>query len=764
MRLLWINEHASFIGGCERYIADTALLLKEKGIVSTLLYDPNKPVDPSLLASFDEAFPLVNLKDQLASLNPDLIFLHQFWDTSQYQYLIKHPAPVIRFYHDYRIFCLRKFKITTIKKKPCKKIAGPVCIPCLGFINRASNPLGFTIKTLNDLYNEQAADRLFDGFLVGSSYMQDHTVAHGFPPEKVKMIPLYARRPEEIPHVKRERNLIAYAGQLVRGKGLDVAIEALKELPSEIQLEVAGKGRQEEMFRNMARAFGVEDRVHFLGQLPIKKLNELYCRATCLIHPCRYPEPFGLIGPEAMRFGTPVIASKLGGIPEWLDDGVTGILVPTENPKSLAHAITKITEDSSLATQFGKQAKKSFLERFTPDKHIEELTKYFDEITNQTHAIGTFTVDGSDEVERVIYNMVMQVSNIIEKMIPEKDRVTLALMGGYGKGEGGIKSNYPHNNIDFILILENISSEKQIKYSEEVKEVLNHLREEFHIGIDFSIIRRSQIENSAPLLIWHDLISGHKTLLGDPNYIPSLPFGDPSNILPRDIFKLLVNRGSLLIINDWLADNGVKEKVQTKHIMKAIIGYGDALLFYLGDYNWSYQEKRRRMQKRDDIPKSFRDLYETASKYRLNPNDQIEFDPNQIRETLKEIFLQCESMRLDCQNLTWDNYFQKALHYTLSERLKNPREFARGIKGFSFQSFGGDPVSNLSFKLSSPDEKMSFIFPIIAFDIGDKSAAKVVLDAKDESIEELRKAYLRKWGVLGDIHFFQSVQKWGVTL
>ena len=782
MHILWINEHASFVGGCEHYIAKTTALLKERGFRSTLLYDPTKTVDLDFLDPFDQAFPLIDLKHQLTEINPDLIYLHQYWDTEGYKTLKSHPAPVIRFFHDYKLFCLRESKITTIGKHPCKIKAGLSCYPCLGFIRRADAATGFQFKTLRSLQKQQLQEHGFDAYFTASKYMRDHAITHGFPPELVYTIPLYASTPTFRNPREKESHLLLFAAQLIWGKGLDLALHALSELPPQTRLVVAGRGRHEQTYRKLARNLNLRERVSFVGQRSGRALEELFAMASCVVHPTRYPEPFGLIGPEAMRFGTPVVASDLAGIPEWLDHEVTGLLTPPEDVNQLTDNLTRILFDPEFANKLGEESKKQYLEKYTPERHLESLLLLFETVINSQKKLPwkKCTLDGSPNVEAKIRQITQCVKEIVMEHLTPSEYKALLLIGGYGKGEGGVITlngkTAPHNNLDFLLITNCVSSQKPLSIE---KKILS-LAEKENIGIDFSTVDAKKLEKSRPLVIWHDLIFGHQTLLGDPYFVPNLPFGENHKIDPWDMTQLLINRGTLLIINRWLFDEKkISEKfhkIMTKHIMKTIIGYGDALLFQVGKYNWSYEEKRKQIEQAKEIPKSFKEIYEEAYQFRLSPhytpylNREVLPWQNSLEELLRPLFFECESKRLDQPKMNIAKWWNKALYAHLISAITSPKLLAKRILFLlspSNSSIGKSHIEKTLFRMCSPQERLSLCYPIIAFDIGtsrQKQQVAQFLEASNDSPSSLRKAYLKKWCTCGDINFKNSVEKWGLKL
>lgn len=377
MHVLWINEEASPVGGCERYISDTVTLLRKQGVRSTLLYNPQRSADPVFLRAFDGAFPLVDLTIQLPELNADLIYVHHLEDAGILAALRRTPVPKALFVHDYKLFCLRENKYRTLGHHTCTRTVGLGCYPCLGFLNRSDAWPGFKLARVGSLLARQRQHMFFDAVVTGSRYMADHIVAHGFERARVHAIPLYATQPSEAPPCERERDLILFVGQLIRGKGLDVLLHAMPALRQRARLMVAGSGRQEEMFRSLCEQLGLGSRVQFAGRLRPEDLAGLYRRAALVVVPSRYPETFGLVGVEAMSHGAPVVGTTVGAIGEWLEDGRTGLAVPPNDSSALAGAIDRVLADANLARDLGAGGLRRYQEWFRPERHVDTLLALF---------------------------------------------------------------------------------------------------------------------------------------------------------------------------------------------------------------------------------------------------------------------------------------------------------------------------------------------------------------------------------------------------
>lgn len=777
MHILWINELASFKGGCEHYIFNTVNFLKSYHVSSSLLYNPINETDIHFLNAFNQAFPLVDLERQLAELSFDVVYVHQLFDNEDFKVLHNINEPVIRFYHDSWLFCLRRHKFNDV---------GFLASTFGMAINRSRNRLGFEINTLTKLTHAQDLNKQLDGFIVGSSFMANILAEAGFDKAKILKIPLYTPDiPAENTPLQREKKLLLFVGQLVRGKGLDILIKALKYLEPDFKLIIAGKGRQEQEYKNLANKLGLQKQITFAGYLEDSEVNELYQRAMCVVIPSRYPETFGFIGLEAMRFGTPIVASNLGGMVEWLIDGITGIAVPPNDPKAIAEAILKIYHHPDIAASLEKNGIKTYQEKFKPQFHIKTLIKFFQSKIEEKYSKivcnrGNFTLFGSEGLEKKISALMLEISKAILKFISYKDIYAFLLIGGYGKGEGGVEwkngEEYPHNNFDFLLITtSSFRKNKNGKYA--LDKILKTIGEKYKIGLDLGIISAKQLKNATSTIMWYEMYHGHKLLLGNTHFVTSLPFKDLNRIPSEDFLNLMVNRGTLLIINDWLLDhkesnqesNPIFYKILVKHAIKAIIGFGDALLYFKGLYHWSYKEKRFRMQQCQEVSDSFRDLYEKAASFRFQPNyesysniDVISW-LEKIRQALCSVYLECEAIRLNLlpENFSWEQYFEAFLKSSLSEcfSMHGATKKIKGLVTSPRSLMGKSAKQKLAFLLLSPSQKLAFIFPIIAFKVGDdmlKNDVKKFLNAQSVKASDLRDAYLKYWGHYNDPNFSPS--------
>lgn len=145
-----------------------------------------------------------------------------------------------------------------------------------------------------------------------------------------------------------------FVGRISEQKGIFPLLEAARDFPDDLQLVLcAASPDTPELEARLRAEVADRPRVRFINaMLPHDDVVQLYSHARVFVCPSVY-EPFGLINLEAMACGTPVVASRVGGIPEVVVDGETGILLPPNDPQAIAAAVRDLGKDSERAARFG---------------------------------------------------------------------------------------------------------------------------------------------------------------------------------------------------------------------------------------------------------------------------------------------------------------------------------------------------------------------------------------------------------------------------
>ncbi|MEM3666152.1 MAG: glycosyltransferase family 4 protein, partial [Candidatus Bathyarchaeia archaeon] len=160
----------------------------------------------------------------------------------------------------------------------------------------------------------------------------------------------------------------------------------LKENPDTVLLCVGGTPKwlgtrlYWDYLKNMIRELSLSNSVRLVGEIPHHELPYYYSMADVFAFPSLY-EAFGKVVVEAMACETPVVASKVGGIPEIIHHGYNGLLVEATNVDQLAEAISALLFSKDFARRLGKKARQTVLEKFTWRYTAESLNKVYLEVT-----------------------------------------------------------------------------------------------------------------------------------------------------------------------------------------------------------------------------------------------------------------------------------------------------------------------------------------------------------------------------------------------
>jgi glycosyltransferase involved in cell wall biosynthesis len=176
-----------------------------------------------------------------------------------------------------------------------------------------------------------------------------------------------------------EKNEIIFVGRLVERKGVKFLIDAFSRVATSIRhrLVIIGDGPERAQLEMQVRRLGIKDRVRFTGIITNGELKQYYRTCSFLILPAIYDqkgdtEGLGVVLLEAMSYGKPVVASRIGGITDIVDNG-NGILVESADPDALAQAILKLARHRRLRKTLGRQARKTVDEKFNWDTIVRKL-------------------------------------------------------------------------------------------------------------------------------------------------------------------------------------------------------------------------------------------------------------------------------------------------------------------------------------------------------------------------------------------------------
>ena len=361
MNILFVNTTGGFFGGVEQNIALAAEGLGQRGHRCYFVCRSRSMIDQEKFdALFAQTWELssTSFEQILSEVDIDVFYVHKF-EPIEELIAVKGTAKIVRMVHDHDLYCPRRHKYYAFSRKICTRKCGLICYADLAFLERRDGDFKFV--SIRKKIREMKKNYEVDTLLVGSSYMKKELERNNFDPRKIQLLPPCVQNSPRPLQAFPESPSILYVGQMIKGKGVDILLEAYRllceTLGQPVPLHLIGRGNEEESLRRSAETSGLLASVTFHGWVAHDELASYYDEATIVVVPSRWPEPFGMVGVEAMLRERAVIASDVGGIPDWLKDGQNGILVPPNDPAALHQALETLVHDSEKAETMGKNGK-----------------------------------------------------------------------------------------------------------------------------------------------------------------------------------------------------------------------------------------------------------------------------------------------------------------------------------------------------------------------------------------------------------------------
>jgi glycosyltransferase involved in cell wall biosynthesis len=310
----------------------------------------------------------------LLDFRPDVVHVHGIHRQLSPSILVAsrdRGVPVVQTLHDYHPICAGDRLL---------RGNGAVCDPPLCRLG-SSRPamthrcvrgsLAQSVISAAELTFRQRAlhyERLVTAFISPSRFLADTIRAAGLTSLPVHVIPNAIVAHEGA----SDRSGFVFASRLSHEKGLAELLDAADQ--AQIDLTIAGDGPLANLVRERTN-----EHVTWLGAVPAEQVIDLLGRARTAVVPSTCIENAPLAVLEPMACGTPVVASRVGGIPELVRDGVDGLLIAPASAPSLAEALRRLAEDDDFAHAAGASARERIATDFTPVLHVERLLAVYGE-------------------------------------------------------------------------------------------------------------------------------------------------------------------------------------------------------------------------------------------------------------------------------------------------------------------------------------------------------------------------------------------------
>lgn len=324
----------------------------------------------------------------LKKTKPDVIHFHKFEEFSFSLICAANlrKIPKVVSIYDYFYFC----PLETLEKTDggaCKKFNGVHCAQCIPsrrfsalrkfFLMARRNILKFFLSKI-------------DAFIVLSESSEKILENYGIKKEKIFVIRQSFSTQEVIENnAGAKEKIVLFIGWVQARKGLHVIVEAMKEVVRNIKdakLFVAGDApdkEYEEKIKNSIRVYGLENNIFILGKLSYNEVKELFSKASVVVIAEQWENMSPAVLVEAMYYGKPVVAGKIGGAPEFINDGEDGFLVLHNCAAAFAEKIIKLLKDRKKAENIGRKAHDKIVKLFSEEETIGKLIGVYNELVHR---------------------------------------------------------------------------------------------------------------------------------------------------------------------------------------------------------------------------------------------------------------------------------------------------------------------------------------------------------------------------------------------
>ncbi len=309
---------------------------------------------------------------------PDIMHVHNFFPllSPAIFYAAKgFGTATVMTLHNYRLFCAAGIPMRN--GRPCtlcldsKSVASALRYGCYRGSRLATVPMALMIMLHRSMHTWW---HHVDFFVALSDFQKCLMAEAGLPNEAIRVKPqFYPDPPDAQPWEGREKKVI-FIGRLSEEKGVEVLLEAWRAWGSNAPLlEVVGDGPLRMKLSQTASGIGLAHRIAFVGQLPFDETQQHLSSARLLVIPSLCFEGFPMVVREAFALGVPVVASRLGPLPDIVEEGVAGALFEAGNAQDLLRTLRSLWTDQDRLAKLAAGARETFEKKYTADINYRML-------------------------------------------------------------------------------------------------------------------------------------------------------------------------------------------------------------------------------------------------------------------------------------------------------------------------------------------------------------------------------------------------------
>lgn len=312
---------------------------------------------------------------KIRQFQPDVVHVHNFFpllSPALYDACHEEKIPVVQTLHNYRLICpnAKLFRQNQI----CESCVGKT-VPLPGIIHRCyrdSAVQSAIVAAMITTHNlRQTWQERVDAYIALTPFQKAKMVQAGLPADKIHIKPNFLFDPGKA--VPEQGAYALYVGRLWEEKGIATLIDAYIAHDIKIPLKIVGDGILQAELQQQVHQAGLDHRIEFLGWRSQSEVLALIRQSQFLVFPSVWYETFGLSMIEAFACSVPVIASRLGGMAEIVEDGQTGLSFEVGNSRDLAEKINWAIVHPERMRAMGQRGRSVYEAQYTPEANYQQL-------------------------------------------------------------------------------------------------------------------------------------------------------------------------------------------------------------------------------------------------------------------------------------------------------------------------------------------------------------------------------------------------------
>lgn len=313
-----------------------------------------------------------HFKETLKRISPDIIHVHLVSKYPLAIYPELNGYKVIQTLHGPNLFCATSWGCIKHGSEPCPMGIGYKCF--------RNGCVPFYSMLLYSVLNMRIKRHLKDSVSYWHCPSRNiYNTAFNLGYKKLVYIPLGIdkkfSKDQQYKNCTSEKNIL-FVGAVSEVKGIAYLYDAFKVTKESIpdaKLLIAGGGPYLSDLKKRIALDNLKDCVEVMGKVPHEEIDKVYKRATVFVMPSIWQEQFGLVGPEALAMGIPVVGSNIGGIPEWLHHNEWGYLVTPRDTNTLAERLCQLLDNPNLSYSMGQAGRRFVIKEYPYLEYVQRL-------------------------------------------------------------------------------------------------------------------------------------------------------------------------------------------------------------------------------------------------------------------------------------------------------------------------------------------------------------------------------------------------------